>query len=105
MSSLSNRPPSFADSCSQICVDGAASQHYIVSTGQMKEVGRSPAKKIRPTSHTRTDPKAARSPKLPCWMAWVKRIGVHDATGAEGSRARSRREPRALDQRPHPHTG
>jgi hypothetical protein len=38
----------------------------------MKEVGRSPAKKNRSTSHARTDPKAARSPKLPCWTAWVK---------------------------------
>lgn len=27
----------------------------------------------------RNDPKAARSPKLPCWTARVKRIGVYDA--------------------------
>jgi hypothetical protein len=46
--------PPLASSCSQICVDTTPTEHYIVSTGQMKEVGRSPAKKIRSTSHRRT---------------------------------------------------
>jgi hypothetical protein len=30
------------------------------------------------TSLPANDPKAARSPKLPCWTARVKRIGAHD---------------------------
>jgi hypothetical protein len=72
--------------CSQICVDGQAAEHYIVSTGQMKEVGRSPAKKIRSTSHTRTDPKAARSPSCPA--------GRPRSRGWSPRCPRSRRTPR-----------
>ncbi len=45
----------------------------LLTAGSENKAGRSPAKKNRPAS-TRNDPKAARSPKLPCWTARVKRM-------------------------------
>lgn len=56
--------------------------HSILQTAGLnsKRMYRIPlAENARYIRLTRNDPKAARSPKLPCWTARVKRIGAHDA--------------------------